>query len=128
VGSVGTPELLVIFVLALIVIGPERLPGAARTMGGWVREIRKITGSLQQEVQGVVDEVMRPVNEVATQATQTFSTASTDPVDPSLPYVASSDSSAASPASAEGGLAADVPLPGLTATPPAAIPFDPSLN
>ena len=38
--EVGPSELLVIFVLALLVLGPERLPRAARFAGLWVRKLR----------------------------------------------------------------------------------------
>ena len=135
-GSVGAPEVLVILVLALLVLGPERLPQAARTMGRWVGELRKLTGSLQSEVRDVVDEVMRPVNETATVATDSFrstftstDTAAVTAVDgtgtAALPSEASSE-----PRDAESGpeppLPADVPLAPARSLP--APPVDPSLN
>ncbi len=134
-GSVGAPEILVILVLALLVLGPERLPQAARTMGRWVAEIRKITGSLQAEVQDVVDEVMRPVNETATVATDSFtstfrpseSSTSASSVEPEAATAASPSTAVSEPLSADGGehrLPADVPLP----HPFPAPPVDPSLN
>jgi len=101
-------------VLALLVLGPERLPQAARTMGRWVGELRRLTGSLQSEVQGVVEEVMRPVNETATVATDSFSsTFSTS--DSSAVVESESSTTAASPSTA-----ASDPLP--------VPPVDPSLN
>jgi Tat protein translocase TatB subunit len=133
VGSVGFPEVLVILVLALLVLGPERLPGAARTMGHWVAEIRKITGTLQAEVQDVVDEVMRPVNETATVASDSFTSTFTTADSPAAaveaePGTAASPSLASSEAwpAQDGGarLAADVPLPPSFPAPP----VDPSLN
>lgn len=144
-GSVGAPEVLVILVLALLVLGPERLPQAARTMGRWVAEIRKITGTLQAEVQDVVDEVMRPVNDTATVATESFTSTFTsadagasqveaDGSTAASPSVATSDAGALADADqADARLAADVPLQG-PAGPEAewrpfpAPPVDPSLN
>jgi len=121
VGSVGAPEVLVILILALLVLGPERLPQAARTMGRWVGEIRRLTGSLQAEVQDVVDEVMRPVNETATVATESF-TSTFSSGDTTLPVEGEGGTTAsASVAEVEGHLPADVPL---LPAPPA----DPSLN
>jgi len=135
VGSVGAPEILVILVLALLVLGPDRLPQAARTMGRWVGEIRKITGSLQAEVQDVVDEVMRPVNETATVATESFTSTyrpadtgtSTTAVEPDPATAASPSTAVSEPLSTEDGehrLPADVPLPNAFPAPP----VDPSLN
>jgi Tat protein translocase TatB subunit len=48
--GIGTPELLVILVLALVVVGPQRLPELARTIGRALREFRKV----QDEVRGMV--------------------------------------------------------------------------
>ena len=50
--GIGTPELLVILVLALVVVGPQRLPELGRTVGRALREFRKV----QDEVRGMVQE------------------------------------------------------------------------
>jgi sec-independent protein translocase protein TatA len=43
--SIGAPELIVILVIALIVLGPKRLPDAGRAMGRGIREFKDgITG------------------------------------------------------------------------------------
>ncbi len=148
VGSVGAPEVLVILVLALIVLGPDRLPQAARTLGRWVGEVRRFTGSLQSEVQGVVDEVMRPANETPTVATGAFTSTTYATAEVGATVEGDGSATRASPADvssepgaaeAEPPLAADVPLPSresarsLAAPPvdPAPVdpgPVDPSLN
>ena len=38
--DIGFAELLVIFVIALLVIGPDRLPAAARTFGLWFGRLK----------------------------------------------------------------------------------------
>lgn len=43
-------ELLVIFVLGLIVLGPQRLPIAVKTVVGWVRALRSLASSVQSEL------------------------------------------------------------------------------
>jgi sec-independent protein translocase protein TatB len=52
-------EIVFIAVLGLIVLGPEKLPGAMRRVGKIYREIRNISGNVQREVQKVMDEPMR---------------------------------------------------------------------
>lgn len=54
-------ELVFIAVLGLIVLGPEKLPGAMRKAGKIYREIRNITNNVQQEVNKVMEEPMRQV-------------------------------------------------------------------
>lgn len=46
-GSIGFPELVVIFVVALLVIGPQRLPEVARSLGRTLRELKRATTDLQ---------------------------------------------------------------------------------
>jgi len=43
-------ELLVIFVLGLIVLGPQRLPIAVKTVVGWIRALRSLASSVQSEL------------------------------------------------------------------------------
>jgi len=53
-GSIGAPELLLIFVVALLVFGPRRLPELGRALGRGLSEFRKATNelkvTLEQEV------------------------------------------------------------------------------
>jgi sec-independent protein translocase protein TatB len=52
--DVGFPELIVIAIVALVVLGPERLPKAARFAGLWVRRARNqwdsVKGELEREL------------------------------------------------------------------------------
>lgn len=69
-GSLGVPELLMIFVVALIVFGPRRLPEIGRTLGKALGEFRKATDDLkhtiQREVQ--VEELREITSSIATPA------------------------------------------------------------
>ncbi len=49
-GSIGPAEILVVAVVALIVLGPARLPEAARSLGRAMTELRRATAGLQSEV------------------------------------------------------------------------------
>ena len=66
-----TGEMIVIVLLALIVLGPTRLPDLARKLGRWTTELRSaardITRGLEAEVadlKAVSDELKGPMNEV----------------------------------------------------------------
>ena len=49
--NIGPPELLLIFVIALVIVGPQRLPELGRTVGKGLREFRK----MQDEVKDLVN-------------------------------------------------------------------------
>jgi len=55
--GIGLPELVVILVLALIVVGPKRLPEAAGQIARAIREIRRYSASVTQEMSEVVKEI-----------------------------------------------------------------------
>lgn len=48
--EVGFMELLMVAVVALVVVGPERLPGLARTIGAWVGRARGFLGSVKADI------------------------------------------------------------------------------
>ncbi len=45
-GSIGMPELIVIFVIALIAFGPRRLPELGRSLGRGIAEFKRATNEL----------------------------------------------------------------------------------
>ena len=49
-GTLGPAEILVILLVALIVLGPDRLPEAARKVGQFIGEVRKIGSGFQAEM------------------------------------------------------------------------------
>jgi Tat protein translocase TatB subunit len=57
-GSIGAPEILVILVVALLVLGPDRLPEAARQAGRALAEIRRMSSGFQAELR---DAIQTPV-------------------------------------------------------------------
>ncbi|HEX6863357.1 MAG TPA: twin-arginine translocase TatA/TatE family subunit [Thermoanaerobaculia bacterium] len=48
IGSLGLPELAFIFILALLVFGPRKLPEIGRTIGRGLAEFRKATNELKR--------------------------------------------------------------------------------
>ena len=63
--DIGFAELLIIGVVALIVIGPERLPGAVRSANTWISRIRKSFNDIKRDVQQELhnDAVLRDLRE-----------------------------------------------------------------
>ena len=49
--DIGFAELLIIAVLSLLVIGPERLPGAIRTGAQWLNKLKRGFNDVKHEVQ-----------------------------------------------------------------------------
>jgi sec-independent protein translocase protein TatB len=53
------PHLIVIAVIALVVLGPEKLPQVARTLGKAMAEFRRITGDFRSTVENEMREIER---------------------------------------------------------------------
>ena len=51
--GIGMPELILILALALIVLGPKRLPEVARMLGKGLSEFRRATDDLKDELRRV---------------------------------------------------------------------------
>jgi Tat protein translocase TatB subunit len=75
--NIGTPELLVVLIIAMVVVGPERLPELARWIGRGVRELRKVQDDVKDMVQtGMGDEFRDAANEMKGAVTEMRKTAS----------------------------------------------------
>ena len=63
IGNLGITEMAVIFVIALIVFGPRKLPELGRSLGSAMREFRRSINEIQREIEdadptrGVRDEI-----------------------------------------------------------------------
>jgi sec-independent protein translocase protein TatB len=53
--DIGFSELLLFGIIALIVLGPEKLPQAARTAGQWYAKLRRTVSTLQSEIEAELD-------------------------------------------------------------------------
>jgi len=52
--NIGPGELIVILIVALVVFGPEKLPEMARTVGKGMRELRRATEDLKDQVENEI--------------------------------------------------------------------------
>lgn len=65
--DVGFSELLLIGVIALLVLGPERLPKVARTAGHWVGRARRFVANVKADIEQEIkaEELKKVLNEQA---------------------------------------------------------------
>jgi sec-independent protein translocase protein TatA len=68
-GSVGMPELVIIFVIALIVFGPRRLPELGRSLGRAISEFKRATHELRTTVEDEIEREERRAKEVSRHST-----------------------------------------------------------
>lgn len=54
--GIGAPELLVILVVALLVLGPKRLPEIARSLGRGMAEFRRASNEFTRTLTASIDE------------------------------------------------------------------------
>ena len=72
-GQIGFPEIMIIFLIALLVFGPKKLPELGKSLGKGLKEFRRATDDLKstwqeqmKDVEKSVEEVKTTVNEAAT--------------------------------------------------------------
>ena len=70
-GSLGMPELIVIFVIALVVFGPRKLPELGRSLGRGIAEFKKATNELQNTLEQEINADEQRTKDAAAQATLT---------------------------------------------------------
>ncbi len=86
--DIGFSELILIGVVALVVIGPDRLPGAARVAGMWVGRIKRSFNTIKEDVErelgaddirrelhneGILEKERKMLKDTADKANQMFS-------------------------------------------------------
>lgn len=54
--NLGGAELLVILLVALLVLGPDKLPGAARSVGRGLSQLRRMSSGFEQEIRSAMGE------------------------------------------------------------------------
>jgi sec-independent protein translocase protein TatB len=72
--NVTGSELIIILLVALIVLGPEKLPGAVRKFGQVYGELRRMSHGFQSELRDALDEPLREVRDTVNTVTSGFKT------------------------------------------------------
>ncbi len=73
--SLGPMEILAILVVALVVLGPKKLPEAGRQVGKFLAEVRRWSHNMQAEIRDVIE-----TEPTAKASTTTTATMNDDPV------------------------------------------------
>jgi TatA/E family protein of Tat protein translocase len=63
-GQLGFSEMLVIFIVALLVFGPKKLPELGKSLGKGIREFRKATNELKSTWEDQVRDIQAPLSDV----------------------------------------------------------------
>jgi TatA/E family protein of Tat protein translocase len=93
-GSLGFPELIVIFVIALIIFGPRKLPEIGKSLGKSLAEFKKASNELRNTLEEEIRlEEQRSTIEASKTTTQSSSTTSA-PIPDHQPAAAHPDHSA----------------------------------
>jgi sec-independent protein translocase protein TatB len=91
----SVPHLIVIFIVALVVFGPEKIPELARNLGKVMAEFRRVTGDLRSTFEGHLRDLEREAEARRIAPPSTSPTAAAIPAAP--PPAADSQASATSP-------------------------------
>lgn len=81
--GIGMPEMIVILVIALIVIGPQKLPELAKSLGKGLAEFKRATEDFRQGVEAeakATDEKERLAQEAALKETELKAATEKEPV------------------------------------------------
>jgi Tat protein translocase TatB subunit len=90
--GVSLPELIVIGVVFLLVVGPEKLPDTARRIGQTLGKIKRSSDSIRREFYNTIytpaaelrGEIKREIRSVTSLATTPVETATASPTEPSV--------------------------------------------
>ena len=84
-------ELIIIALLALVVLGPEKLPEAMRHVGRLYRQLRSVRDTFQREFKQALDEPMRDLRKATSESASTLRQAAQSMVEPPAETAAADD-------------------------------------
>ncbi|GBE02148.1 sec-independent protein translocase protein TatAd [bacterium BMS3Bbin06] len=61
--DLGIQELIVIFVVALIIVGPQKLPELARSLGKGMAELKKTLQGVKEQIDSEMEEIETPIKD-----------------------------------------------------------------
>ena len=70
-GSIGMPELVVIFIVALLVFGPKKLPEIGKSIGKGLAEFKRASDDLKKTIETEMEQAKAEVSSVKESIAQT---------------------------------------------------------
>ena len=82
-GSIGMPELILIFIVALLVFGPKKLPELGKSLGRGLAEFKRASDDLKKTIEDEIEQGKHEAEAVKKQVADVRSTI--DPTAPAAP-------------------------------------------
>lgn len=79
-GSIGMPELILIFIVALLVFGPKKLPELGKSLGRGLAEFKRASDDLKKTIEDEIEQGKHEAEAVKKQVAEVRST-----IDPTAP-------------------------------------------
>lgn len=83
--NIGAPELIIILVIALLILGPGKLPDVGSALGRSIREFRKATSDIQESVNAPIPPQAAAAQQPPAQAAPVAQAAPAAPATPAEP-------------------------------------------
>jgi len=100
-GSIGMPELIVIFVIALIIFGPRKLPELGKSLGRSISEFKRASNELRNTLEEEIRVDDQRQKSAAAPATAAPAAGAPGPAEPAAAEPAPAEPAPAEPAPAE---------------------------
>ena len=84
VGNLSGTEILVIGLIALIVLGPDKLPEALRKLGGFMRDVKRVSSGFQSEIRSALNEPLKPESPASPSPGTPASSTPTSSIEPAV--------------------------------------------
>jgi len=92
-GSIGMPELILIFIVALLVFGPKKLPELGKSLGRGLAEFKRASDDLKKTIEDEIEQGKHEADAVKKQVAEVRSTFDA----PAAPVTPPSESAPAAP-------------------------------
>ncbi len=120
-GSIGMPELILIFIVALLVFGPKKLPEIGKSIGRGLAEFKKASDDLKRTIEHEIEQGKQEASSIREQVAGVFPREAPAPP----PEPASEQVSGSAGATPEGPASRPVAVPDAAAAPDSR-PIEPS--